>query len=118
MFHSLKGVEMVSDHPLQYSPEWRRGKKGDPGEVGDGLLLWCPSLGRGIETVMDWGWKGTDSRGGRVLAHVCRQISSHMKVKDSHGVELWARGPHYLEDFPHGAELLLHAVLLDYRGYF
>ena len=67
----------------------------------------------GIKAAKDWDWEGTYLRGGGVLANLCRQISPQPKVGYSHCVEYGVKGPHCNEYFPHGAEVLLHAMILN-----
>ena len=40
-------------------------------------------------------------------------MSSQAKVDGSHTVESWVRVPHGREDLSHGADVLIHALLVD-----
>ena len=88
----------------------------DPGQVCDGLLYWGSSLGCRIKKVEDGDLVGVDSRGGGVFMSIGRKLLSQPKVEAYHGVESWIFGPHCRKYFPHGAEVLLHASLLNGRS--
>ena len=57
--------------------------------------------------------EGADSSGGRIFFLVCRKLLSQAKVDGAHTVESWVRGPHARKDLSHGADVLLHASLVD-----
>ena len=58
--------------------------------------------------------EGAYSSGGRIFLRVGFKLSSQAKVDGAHTVESWVRGPHGREDLSHGAEVLLHALFLDW----
>ena len=58
--------------------------------------------------------EGVYSSRGRIFLRVGCKLSSQAKVDGSHTVESWVRGPHGRKDFPHGAEVLLHALFVDW----
>ena len=57
--------------------------------------------------------EGADSSGGRIFFRVGCKLSPQAKFDGAHAVESWVRGPHRREDLSHGADLLLHASLVD-----
>ena len=58
--------------------------------------------------------EGAYSSGGRILFHVGCKLLSQVKVDGAHTVESWVRGPHGRKDLSHGADVLLHASLVDW----
>ena len=58
--------------------------------------------------------EGAYSSGGRIFLKVGCKLSSQAKVDGAHTVESWVRGLHGREDLSHGAELLLHALFVDW----
>ena len=54
------------------------------------------------------------SSGGRIFLRVGCKLSSQAKVDGAHTVDSWVRGPHDREDMSHGAEVLLHALFVDW----
>ena len=61
----------------------------------------------------DGGGEGADFSGGRIFFRVGHKLLSQAKVDGAHAVESRVRGPHGREDLSHGADLLLHASLVD-----
>ena len=57
--------------------------------------------------------EGGYSSGGGIFFRVGCKLSSQAKVDCAHDVESWVRGPHGREDLSHGADVLLHASLVD-----
>ena len=58
--------------------------------------------------------EGAYSSGGRILFCVGCKLSSQAKVDGARTVESWARGPNGREDLSHRADVLLHALLVDW----
>ena len=58
--------------------------------------------------------EGAYSSGGRIFFHVGCKLLSQAKVDGTHTIESWVRGPHGREDLSHGADVLLHASLVDW----
>ena len=58
--------------------------------------------------------EGAYSSGGRIFFRVGCKLSSQAKVDGAHIFESWVRGPHGREDMSHGADVLLHASLVDW----
>ena len=57
--------------------------------------------------------EGAESSGGRIFFRVGRKLLSQAKVNGAHAVESWVRAPHGREDMSQGADVLLHASLVD-----
>ena len=57
--------------------------------------------------------EGSDSSGGQIFFRVGHKLSSQAKVDGTHDFESWVRVPHSREDLSHGADVLLHASLVD-----
>ena len=58
--------------------------------------------------------EGSYSSGGRIFLRVGCKLSSQSKVDGSHTVESWVRAPHGRKDMSHGAEVLFHALFVDW----
>ena len=54
-----------------------------------------------------------DSSRGSIFFRVGCKLLSQAKVDGAHDVESWVRGPHGRKDLSHGADILLHASLVD-----
>ena len=57
--------------------------------------------------------EGEESSRGRIFFRIGRKLSSQENVDGAHAVESWVRGPHGRKDLSHGADVLLHASLVD-----
>ena len=57
--------------------------------------------------------EGADSSGGRIFFRLGRKLSSQAKVDGTHTVESWVSPPHGRKELSHGADVLLHASLVD-----
>ena len=95
-------------------PGSKEEEESDPGEVCDSLVWWGASFGGGVHAVEDGDGEGADSSRGRIFFRVGRKLLSQAKVDGAHTVESWVRGPHGREDLSHGADVLLHASLVDW----
>ena len=58
--------------------------------------------------------EGAYSSRGRILFCVGCKILPQTKVNGAHTVESWVRGPHGFKDLSYGADVLLHASLVDW----
>ena len=56
--------------------------------------------------------EGADSSGGSILFLVSCKLSSQAKVDGDHAVESWVRSLHVRKDLSHGADVLLHTLLV------
>ena len=57
--------------------------------------------------------EGAYSSGRRIFFCIGCKLSSQAKVDGAHTVASWVRGPHGREDLSHGADVLLHASLVE-----
>ena len=113
MSRRLKGVVTVSVPPAQYSPGRRRKKEAIQ---ESSAIAW--SHGESLLAAVSMQWRmetgrGAYSSGGRIFFRVDRKLSSQAKVDGAHDVKSWVRGPHGRKDLSHGADVLLHASLVD-----
>ena len=58
--------------------------------------------------------EGAYFSGGRIFFHLGCKLSSQAKVDGAHTVESWVRGPHGRKDLSHGAEVLIHALIVNW----
>ena len=58
--------------------------------------------------------EGAYSYGRRIFFRIGCKLLSQAKVDGAHTVESWVRGPHGREDLSHGAEVLLHALFVEW----
>ena len=57
--------------------------------------------------------EGADSSKGNIFFRVGCKLSPQAKVDGAHVVDFLVRGPHVRKDLSHGADVLLHASLVD-----
>ena len=58
-------------------------------------------------------WEGLDLARGRILFLIYRKFLAQEKIDCTHCVESGVRGPHCRKYSPHGADVLLHAALVN-----
>ena len=57
--------------------------------------------------------EGAEYSRGRIFFRVGPKLSSQAKVDGARTVESWVRSPHGRKDLSHGADVLIHALLVD-----
>ena len=87
---------------------WEEEKEeGDPGDISDGDISWCGSLGGNVQVLDSAEKEGPQSCWRRTLLLVRRQLESQAKIELSHSVVLVVVVPHGCEYLTDRAEILL-----------
>ena len=69
-------------------------EEGDTGEIADGDISLCGSLGGGVYGLDNADKEGPHYRWRRILLLIGRQLASQAKVELPHKVLSWVVGPH------------------------
>ena len=88
-------------------------EEGNPGEIDDGNISWCGSLGGGVQGLDNTDREGPHSCCRIILFLVGRQLASKAKIELSHPVVSEVVRSHGCKDLTNRAEVLLDQSLLD-----